>query len=208
VPAWFAEVVIIAQHLATTGLLDAFAQQVHLVRGRFGSYEPIDFLALLIGYAISGERTLAAFFERVEPFETAKMRALWTPWSSSSLQPEPLSRRRGSSLREKRSVRSSSGIVSQRDGPRRPSAESSIGKADATLSLTSMRPVKPHANAPCPAIRRGHQHGAAWMRSVPPATAGDSLGKWFARALRRCNCTPGTGSARMQARAMASIKVN
>ena len=73
VPAWFAEVVIIVQHLATTGALDAFAHQVHLVRGRFGNYEPIDFLALLIGYAISGERTLADFFERLEPFETAFM---------------------------------------------------------------------------------------------------------------------------------------
>ena len=46
---------------------------MRLVRGRFGTYEPIDFLALLIGYAISGERTLADFFERVEPFETAFM---------------------------------------------------------------------------------------------------------------------------------------
>jgi hypothetical protein len=43
------------------------------VRGRFGSYEPIDFLALLVGYAISGERTLADFFERVAPFETPFM---------------------------------------------------------------------------------------------------------------------------------------
>src|SRR5205807_112026 len=73
VPAWFAEVVMIARHLATKGLFEAFAQQVHLVRGRFGTYESIDFLALLIGYAISGERTLADFFERVEPFEAAFM---------------------------------------------------------------------------------------------------------------------------------------
>ena len=73
VPAWFAEVVIIARYLEKKGLLEAFAQQVRLVRGRFGTYEPIDFLALLIGYAISGERTLADFFERVEPFETAFM---------------------------------------------------------------------------------------------------------------------------------------
>src|SRR5215471_11028978 len=73
VPAWFAEVVIVARHLATKGLLEAFAQQVRLVRGRFGSYEPIDFLALLFGYAISGERTLADFFDRVEPFEAAFM---------------------------------------------------------------------------------------------------------------------------------------
>jgi len=73
VPAWFAEVIIIVQHLATNGLLDAFAHQVRLVRGRFGSYEPIDFLALLIGYAISGERRLPDFFERLEPFEAAFM---------------------------------------------------------------------------------------------------------------------------------------
>jgi hypothetical protein len=46
---------------------------VRLVRGRFGSYEPIDFLALLIGYASSGERTLSDFFERLAPFGTAFM---------------------------------------------------------------------------------------------------------------------------------------
>ena len=49
------------------------ASRVRLVRGRFGSYEPIDFLGLLVGYAISGERTLADFFERVAPFEEAFM---------------------------------------------------------------------------------------------------------------------------------------
>jgi len=59
---------------------------VRLVRGRFGTYESIDFLALLIGYARSFERRLPDFFERGEPFEAAKMRALWTPMSSSSLQ--------------------------------------------------------------------------------------------------------------------------
>jgi hypothetical protein len=73
VPAWFAEVVIVARHLAKKGLLDLFAHQVRLIRGRFGSYEPIDFLTLLIGYAISGERTLADFFVCLAPFETAFM---------------------------------------------------------------------------------------------------------------------------------------
>jgi len=68
VPPWFAEVVILSQHLATKGLLEAFTHQIRLVRGHFGRYEPIDFLVLLIGYAISGERTLADFFERLAPF--------------------------------------------------------------------------------------------------------------------------------------------
>jgi hypothetical protein len=71
VPAWFAEVVILSQYLTTKGLVEAFAQQVRLVRGRFGSYEPIDFLALLIGYAMSGEQTLSDFFERLAPFGSA-----------------------------------------------------------------------------------------------------------------------------------------
>jgi hypothetical protein len=57
VPAWFAEVVIMARHLAKKEILDAFAHRVRLIRGHFGSYEPLDFLALLIGYAISGERS-------------------------------------------------------------------------------------------------------------------------------------------------------
>jgi hypothetical protein len=33
-------------------------------RRRFGHYEVIDFLAILFGYAISGERTLEAFYPR------------------------------------------------------------------------------------------------------------------------------------------------
>jgi hypothetical protein len=41
---------------------------VRLVRGRFGRYEVLDFLALLFGYALSGERTLQVFFDRLQPF--------------------------------------------------------------------------------------------------------------------------------------------
>src|ERR1700726_3526435 len=94
VPAWFAEVVIMTQHLATKGLLEAFAHQVRLVRGRFGTYEPIDFLALLIGYAISGELTLVDFFERVEPFEAPLIGRIVSLAKgllpgSSSLEPTP-----------------------------------------------------------------------------------------------------------------------
>lgn len=73
VPPWLAEVTIIVQYLATKGLLDAFAHKVRLIRGRFGRYEPIDFLALLLGYAISGERTREAFCARVAPFGSVFM---------------------------------------------------------------------------------------------------------------------------------------
>jgi hypothetical protein len=89
VPAWFAEVVIVVQHLATRGLLDAFSHQIRLVRGRFGTYEPLDFLALLLGYAISGERTLADFFERLTPLRLSLHGTIWSQMSSSPLELQP-----------------------------------------------------------------------------------------------------------------------
>lgn len=67
-PAWFGEVTSLAHHLTRHGVFDALCEQVHLSRGRMGHYEVIDFLAVLFGYAISGERTLAALFERAAPF--------------------------------------------------------------------------------------------------------------------------------------------
>ncbi|WP_246035673.1 hypothetical protein [Dictyobacter kobayashii] len=41
---------------------------MHFARKRFGHYEVIDFLAVLFGYVISGERTLEEFYERLQPF--------------------------------------------------------------------------------------------------------------------------------------------
>ena len=67
-PAWFAEITLLAHHLTQRGILDAMCEQVHLARGRIGHYEVIDFLAVLFGYAVSGEQTLATFFERLAPF--------------------------------------------------------------------------------------------------------------------------------------------
>jgi hypothetical protein len=72
-PAWFAEVTLLAHHLTQRGILDAVCQQVQLARGRAGQYEVIDFLAVLFGYAISGEATLATFYERLTPFASPFM---------------------------------------------------------------------------------------------------------------------------------------
>jgi hypothetical protein len=41
---------------------------VRFARKRFGRYETIDFLTVLFGYAISGERTLEEFYQRLQPF--------------------------------------------------------------------------------------------------------------------------------------------
>ncbi len=67
-PPWFGEVAIIAHYLSRQGVLSAIEEHVRFTRRRFGHYEVIDFVAVLIGYAISGERTLETFYERVQPF--------------------------------------------------------------------------------------------------------------------------------------------
>src|SRR5437660_7031667 len=67
-PSWFGEVVLMAAHLRKHDVLGKIAERVRFVRRRFGRYEVIDFLAVLFGYAMSGERTLEAFYERLQPF--------------------------------------------------------------------------------------------------------------------------------------------
>lgn len=67
-PAWFGEVVLIVTHLRTQGILSQICERVRFARPRFGRYEVLDFLAVLFGYAISGERTLEAFYEALKPF--------------------------------------------------------------------------------------------------------------------------------------------
>ncbi len=67
-PCWLGEVVLIVQHLRKQSVLSAITSQVRFARRRFGHYEVIDFLAVLFGYAISGERTLEEFYERLLPF--------------------------------------------------------------------------------------------------------------------------------------------
>jgi len=68
-PPWFGEVVLIVGHLRKQGVLDAITQRVRFARRRFGRYEVIDFVAVLFGYAISGERTLETFYQAVQPWE-------------------------------------------------------------------------------------------------------------------------------------------
>jgi hypothetical protein len=66
-------VTLIAHFLTRQGVLAAREKQVRFARRRFGRYEVIDFLAVLVGYAISGERTLEAFYEQLRPWASAFM---------------------------------------------------------------------------------------------------------------------------------------
>jgi hypothetical protein len=72
-PSWFGEVVLISRSLRMNGMLSKINEQVRFARKRFGRYELIDFLAVLFGYAICGERTLEEFYQRLQPFAVAFM---------------------------------------------------------------------------------------------------------------------------------------
>jgi hypothetical protein len=75
-PCWFGEVAMVSQVLKTLGLLDRIQTKVRFGRARFGQYEVIDFLAVLIGYALSGEPTLHAFYAVSPPLRRLLWRSL------------------------------------------------------------------------------------------------------------------------------------
>lgn len=68
IPSWFGEITLMAHYLRRVGVLAAIEERVRFARRRFGWYEVIDFVAILIGYTISGERTLEDFYDRLLPF--------------------------------------------------------------------------------------------------------------------------------------------
>ncbi len=72
-PSWFGEVAVVAHYLSSLGLLEKMILEVRFSRKRFGIYETIDFLCVLIGYTLSGEATLKGFYERLGPFATPFM---------------------------------------------------------------------------------------------------------------------------------------
>ncbi len=72
-PCWFGEVILIAHVLKRQSVLSSIEERVRLARRRFGDYEVIDFVAVLLGYAGSFERTLETFYERLQPFAKAFM---------------------------------------------------------------------------------------------------------------------------------------
>ncbi len=67
-PSWLGEVAAFAQVLSHTGIRSAIQEQVRFARAHFGQYDLIDFAVVLLGYAVSGEPTLQAFYERLLPF--------------------------------------------------------------------------------------------------------------------------------------------
>src|SRR5947207_11824089 len=72
-PSWKGEVAAFAQVLSHVGLLKAIQEHVQFARARFGQYDTMDFVVVLLGYALSGEATLESFYERLAPFAAVFM---------------------------------------------------------------------------------------------------------------------------------------
>jgi hypothetical protein len=72
-PSWLGEMTMIAHVFTQYELIAAIQERVRFARARFGQFELIDFVAVLLGYAVSGERTLEEFYERLLPFDQVFM---------------------------------------------------------------------------------------------------------------------------------------
>jgi hypothetical protein len=103
VPSWFGEVAVIAHTLRRLNVLATIEERVRFARRRFGHYGVIDFVVVLPGYAISGERA--------HPFAIPFMAQIAARASSPPLNALSLSRRVGSST-----GRSVAHCVSRRPG--------------------------------------------------------------------------------------------
>ena len=73
IPLWFGEVAVIAHTLRHLDVLETIEERVRFARRRFGHYDLIDFVVVLLRYTISGERTLEAFYESVHPYASSFM---------------------------------------------------------------------------------------------------------------------------------------
>ncbi len=88
-PSWFGEVVLLTAYLRKHHVLAKISERVRFTRRRFGRYEVIDFLVVLFGYARSFERTLEAFYERLQPFAVPFMAGAGPGATSSPFDPLP-----------------------------------------------------------------------------------------------------------------------
>jgi hypothetical protein len=92
-PAWLGDVALVASHLRTQGLLTTRPEHVRFALRRLGRSDVRDVLAVLVGSAIRGERTLDAFSEAVRPFAVRITGYVRTHTRARSLDPQSPVRR-------------------------------------------------------------------------------------------------------------------
>src|SRR6266700_2031509 len=64
-PSWLGEVAVLAHVFSQLGLQKAIEERVQFARARMGDYEVIDFVVMQLGYGVSGEQSLKAFYQRL-----------------------------------------------------------------------------------------------------------------------------------------------
>ena len=70
---WLGEESLIAHHQRHYGMLALIEERVCFAHRCFGHSDLIDFVVVLLGYTIKGERTLETFYKRLQPLP----RRLW-----------------------------------------------------------------------------------------------------------------------------------
>jgi hypothetical protein len=73
VPPWLTEAVLVLRAWWTRWLPLPLVTRVRVERGRAGTFEVIDFVLVLLAYAVSGAATLRAFYEQARPAAPALM---------------------------------------------------------------------------------------------------------------------------------------
>lgn len=90
-PCWFAEVTAFAQVLSHTGITSALIERVRFARARFGQYDLIDFIVVLIGYGQTARTYTASVLRTAGAVCRAVHGTLWAPSLASPIDPVPLS---------------------------------------------------------------------------------------------------------------------
>ncbi len=208
-PSWFGEATLLIEHLRKQGALSALSERVRFTRRRFGRYEVIDFLAILFGYAISGERTLEAFYEGIEPFAVPFM-ALFNrdrlPARSTlsrflaALTQEPVEALRTLFLDDLESrplskERATGDLVDREGGAR------VVFDSDGTREAAHQRALPQSEEVPAASRRLDAR---LWLLATP----GANEGKWSAPAPWSARPTATSGSVRLATAAMDAIGQN
>src|SRR5437868_15101435 len=63
IPSSMEEVAAVAHILTQTGIISALEEHVQFARARFRTYDKIDFVIVLLRYALSGEPTIMDFYD-------------------------------------------------------------------------------------------------------------------------------------------------
>ena len=166
VPAWFGEVALVAHTLTRQGILSKISDEVRFARKRFGTFEVIDFVVVLMGYALSGEPTLKAYYERLPPWT----RRVWKRCVVCSCRMRWLTR-----------------------DPRRGWEVCGTGEGNDGWSSIWTAPDRPHDSVLCLKVLIYPLHSGGCNRSVRLATRGASVGKSCGPAPRSYRPIPSSG---------------